>query len=118
MSLAAKHAQLGRLPSQLFVNGVTALEGTLRFSATLPAIELEGIVVGCFDWDPFAAHLPFDLTMVRQNVETLIAEAFTLLDRHEAVENPLVVVPTSFGRMGEREATEEDWVRAASPPKK
>ena len=36
LSLAAKHAQLGRLPSQLFVNGVTALEGALRFTSTLP----------------------------------------------------------------------------------
>jgi LacI family fructose operon transcriptional repressor len=109
-SLAAKFAERGRLPSGMFLNGVTALEGALRFTSTLPAGDLEGVAVGSFDWDPFAAHLPFDLTMVRQNVEILISEAFALLDSYDTVSpNPLVVVPTSFGKMGERESTEEDW---------
>ena len=109
-SLAAKFAELGRLPSGMFFNGVTALEGALRFTSTLPASELERIAVGSFDWDPFAAHLPFDLTMVRQNVEMLISEAFSLLDNHTiGGSNPLVVVPTAFGKMGERESTQEDW---------
>jgi LacI family transcriptional regulator, fructose operon transcriptional repressor len=109
-SLAAKFAELGRLPSGMFFNGVTALEGALRFISILPASDLQRVAVGSFDWDPFAAHLPFDLTMVRQNVETLIAEAFVLLDSYaNDGSNPLVVVPTSFGKMGERESTEEDW---------
>jgi LacI family fructose operon transcriptional repressor len=109
-SLAGKFAELGRLPSGMFLNGVTALEGTLRFTSTLPAKELKKVAVGSFDWDPFAAHLPFDLTMVRQNVEVLISEGFALLDRdNTAGPHPLVVVPTSFGKMGEREGTEEDW---------
>ena len=71
-SLANRHAQLGRLPSGLFVNGVTALEGALRFTSTLPASELQSVVVGTFDWDPFGAHLPFDVTMVRQDVVAMI----------------------------------------------
>jgi LacI family fructose operon transcriptional repressor len=108
-SLAAKYAQLGRLPSGMFVNGVTALEGALRFTATLPADELQAIVVGSFDWDPFAAHLPFDMTMVRQNVEVLISEGFGLIDSYEVGHCPLVVVPTSFGRMGELDGAQEDW---------
>jgi LacI family fructose operon transcriptional repressor len=115
-SLAAKFAELGRLPSGMFFNGVTALEGALRFTSTLPARDLVHAAVGSFDWDPFAAHLPFDLTMVRQNVEALISEAFALLDRPKTSgPNPLVVVPTSFGRMGEREATEEDWDGSVTP---
>lgn len=115
-SLAAKFAELGRLPSGMFFNGVTALEGALRFTSTLPAGDLERVAVGSFDWDPFAAHLPFDLTMVRQNVEILIAEAFALLDGHTiGGPNPLVVVPTSFGKMGERESTEEDWDGHVAP---
>ena len=117
-SLAAKFAERGRLPAGIFFNGVTALEGALRFTSTLPASDLERVAIGSFDWDPFAAHLPFDLTMVRQNVEILISEAFALLDHHNiSGPNPLVVVPTSFGKMGERESTEEDWdghVAAAS----
>ncbi|WP_431824500.1 hypothetical protein [Burkholderia sp. F1] len=35
---------------------------------------------GCFDRDPFAARLPFDATILRQDVQRMIAEAFTLLD--------------------------------------
>ena len=109
-SLAARFAELGRLPSGMFFNGVTALEGAMRFISTLPASDLERVAVGSFDWDPFAAHLPFDITMVRQNVEILISEAFALLDSHNVGDpNPLIVVPTSFGKMGERETTEEDW---------
>jgi LacI family transcriptional regulator, fructose operon transcriptional repressor len=111
LSLAAKHAQLGRLPSRLFVNGVTALEGALRFTSSLPAAELSGIAVGCFDWDPFAAHLPFDVTMVRQNVEAMIAEGFKLIESCEIGENPVVVVPTTFGRAGELDGAQEDWVQ-------
>ena len=108
-SLADRYAQLGRLPSGLFVNGVTALEGALRFTATLPIGELGSVVVGSFDWDPFAAHLPFDITMVRQDVEGLIARGFALLDDYTANRDSLVLVPTSFGGMGELDGAQEDW---------
>ena len=108
-SLAGKYAQLGRLPLGLFVNGVTALEGALRFTSKLSANELQSIVVGTYDWDPFAAHLPFDVTMVRQNVEVMIAEGFALIDNFESDRNALVVVPTSFGKMGELDGAQEDW---------
>ena len=108
-SLANRYAQLGRLPSGLFVNGVTALEGTLRFTSTLSAKELQSVVVGAYDWDPFAAYLPFDITMVRQNVEVMVAEGFALIDNFEASRNTLVVVPTSFGKMGELDGAQEDW---------
>jgi LacI family transcriptional regulator, fructose operon transcriptional repressor len=112
-SLAARYAELGRLPSGLFVNGVTALEGALRFTSTLRARELRSVVVGAFDWDPFAAHLPFDVTMVRQNVEAMIAEGFTLLDNYSLDASPLVVVPTAFGKTGEHDGAQEDWDAAA-----
>jgi LacI family transcriptional regulator, fructose operon transcriptional repressor len=109
LSLAAAYAWRGRLPSGLFVNGVTALEGALRFTATLAPGELQSVVMGSFDWDPFAAHLPFDVTMVRQNVEAMIAEGFGLMDDYEANRNALIVVPTSFGGRGELDGAEEDW---------
>jgi LacI family fructose operon transcriptional repressor len=108
-SLAAAYARRGRLPSGLFVNGVTALEGALRFTATLGPGDLQTVVMGSFDWDPFAAHLPFDVTMVRQNVEAMIGEGFRLMDDYEANRNALIVVPTSFGRRGELDGAEEDW---------
>jgi len=109
LSLAKRYARLGRLPSGLFVNGVTALEGALRFTATLPSSELEQVVVGIFDWDPFGAHLPFDVTMVRQDVEVMMSEGFALLDAYNIDFCPLVVVPTKFGKVGELDGVEEDW---------
>ena len=114
-SLAARYAKLGRLPSGLFVNGVTALEGALRFTSILPLSELQSIAVGSFDWDPFAAHLPFDVTMVRQNVEVMIAEGFALVDKPSLDHNALVVVPTSFGKMGELDGATEDWNEETNP---
>ena len=109
--------ELGRLPSGLFVNGVTALEGALRFTSTLPPANSRSVVVGSFDWDPFAAHLPFDVTMVRQDVEGLIAEVFACSTTTRRTATALVVVPTSFGRMGELDGAQEDWDEdsAASP---
>lgn len=112
-SLAARHAKLGRLPAGLFVNGVTALEGALRFTSTLPTAELRSIAVGSFDWDPFAAHLPFDVTMVRQDVQAMIAEGFALIDNPHADPKALIVVPTSFDKIsdldGALDGAAEDW---------
>ena len=110
-SLAKRYAELGRLPSGLFVNGVTALEGALRFTSTLRAEDLGSVVVGAFDWDPFAAHLPFDVTMVRQNVEAMIAEEFTLLDNYSMEAYPIVVVPTTLEKPASRTASRKIGMR-------
>jgi LacI family transcriptional regulator, fructose operon transcriptional repressor len=120
-SLARRYEKLGRMPRGLFVNGVTALEGALQFASSLPRRELDDVAVGSFDWDPFAAHLSFEVTMVRQNVEAMIVEAFALLDSYTPTENPLVVVPTSFGRAGRGDGAGEDWrlnpvITDLSPP--
>lgn len=108
-SLSRRYETLGRLPSGLFVNGVTALEGALQFTSSLPQAALESIVVGSFDWDPFGAHLSFDVTMVRQNVEAMIAEGFDLLNIASVEPFPLIVVPTSFGRPGSSDGASGDW---------
>ena len=52
--------------------------------------------------------------MVRQNVETMIAEGFALLDNYTVDENPLVVVPTTFGKAGELDGVQEDWDQGRS----
>ena len=88
-SLAARYGRRGRLPAGMFMNGITAVEGALRFTATLDAKELQSVVVGAFDWDPFAANLPMDITMVRQNVEAMIGEAFALVDHYDVDHCPL-----------------------------
>jgi LacI family fructose operon transcriptional repressor len=80
------------LPSGLFINSITAFEGFVRFTAALPRQTLETTVVGCFDWDPFAAHLPFDVTMLRQDVETMVAEAFGALDADKQQACPFTIV--------------------------
>ena len=59
-ALANRFAQYGRLPPGLLMNSITAFEGMVQFTATLAPDALKSSVVGCFDWDPFAAYLPFD----------------------------------------------------------
>jgi LacI family fructose operon transcriptional repressor len=84
----------GSLPAGLFINGVPTLEGALDFTSTLPAAELAEVVIGAFDWDPFAAHLPFDLTMVRQDIDRMVEVSFQFLDEYRPGHNPSAIIPT------------------------
>ena len=52
----------------------------LKYFSTLPADAFNDIVVGCYDYDPFASFMHFPVIMVRQNVDLLIAEAFRIID--------------------------------------
>lgn len=79
-AVAALYKRLKGLPRALFVNSTIALEGVVRFLKTLPQAELDGCTFGCYDWDPFASMLSFPLLMVRQNVDGLLEQAFTILD--------------------------------------
>jgi LacI family transcriptional regulator, fructose operon transcriptional repressor len=78
--IRALHQAEGGLPPALFVNSTIAFEGAIRFLKTLPDEAFAGCVVGCYDWDPFASFLHFPVTMVRQNTEGLMAEAFRQLE--------------------------------------
>lgn len=73
-------ARTGQLPSALFVNSIAAFEGLVQFSASLPRARQASLIAGCFDWDPFAAQLAFDVTMLRQDTETMMQLAFDALD--------------------------------------
>ena len=84
--------RLGGLPRALFVNSTMALEGVVRFLHTLPAEALTSCTFGCYDWDPFAAHLRFPLAMVRQNVEGLLEEAFRIIDQDLAGKATLIEI--------------------------
>lgn len=95
-ALAKQYQRLGRLPAGLLINSITAFEGLVDFASTLGADALKHTVVGCFDWDPFAARLPFDVTMLQQDVRTLIDEAFLLVDTAALGSSPCVLVPTLF----------------------
>jgi LacI family fructose operon transcriptional repressor len=110
-AVARRYEARGRLPDGLLMNSITAFEGLVQFASRLSREDWHSAVVGCFDWDPFAAHLPFEVTMMRQDTERIIAEAFALADAHDAStsgSHPLVIVPTGFGPMsGEEESTIE-----------
>jgi LacI family fructose operon transcriptional repressor len=98
-ALARRYESLGRLPAGLLMNSITAFEGLVQFASRLPREAWHSTVVGCFDWDPFAVHLPFEVTMMRQDVQKIILEAFALADSHDTTARPVVVVPTGFGQM-------------------
>lgn len=73
--------RLGGLPAGLFVNSIRAFEGVVSHFVHLPSEAFAQSVIGCYDYDPFAAFLQFPVHMVRQNSNKLIATAFDLVDR-------------------------------------
>ena len=73
---------------------------------------LRSVVVGAFDWDPFAAHLPFDVTMVRQNVEAMIAEGLPCSITTRWMPPRLWSFQLPSERPASRTATQEDWDEA------
>lgn len=78
--VAALCDRLGGLPAGLFVNSLTAFEGVLGHFVHLPPGSFDTSVIGCYDYDPFAAYLQFPVHMVRQDSHRLIAEAYCLID--------------------------------------
>ena len=78
--IAALRDRLGDLPAGLFVNSLTAFEGVLGHFVTLPPGSFDSTVIGCYDYDPFAAYLQFPVHMVRQDSHGLIEEAYRLID--------------------------------------
>ena len=91
-ALEAYAAERGRLPAGILVNSIAAFEGLVQFAARQPRGALDEVVVACFDWDPFAAHLPYDVTMLRQNVEAMIEQAFAALGEDSQKARGLVMV--------------------------
>ncbi|WP_175153732.1 substrate-binding domain-containing protein [Paraburkholderia ultramafica] len=100
-ALARQYETRGRLPVGLLINSITAFEGLVEFASGLPRDALKSSVVGCFDWDPFAARLPFDVTMLHQHVQAIISEAFSLVDTSDAGAHPCILVPTRFSEMSD-----------------
>ena len=91
-ALAAFAAERGRLPAGILVNSIAAFEGLVAFASRRPETALADLVVACFDWDPFAAHLPYDVTMLRQDVEAMIEQAFAALGEDQQKARGLVMV--------------------------
>lgn len=81
--IAALCDRIGGLPAGLFVNSLTAFEGVLGYFVGLQPDAFAGRVIGCYDYDPFAAYLQFPVHMVRQDSHRLIEEAYRLLDARQ-----------------------------------
>lgn len=92
-ALQARIASTGGLPNGLFINSIAAFEGAVECIAKLPINMLEGFAACCFDWDPLATCLRFDVMMLRQDVETMINRAFEALSPAPQESRPLVLVP-------------------------
>ncbi|WP_449044009.1 LacI family DNA-binding transcriptional regulator [Paracoccus versutus] len=89
-------ARGGVMPAAVFANGITALEGLLEAEGLLGRELMRSSVIGCYDWDPFAASLPLGITFVRQDVEALIKAGFSLLEDSVEGERDTVRIPAEI----------------------
>lgn len=92
----------GRLPSGLFLNSIAAFEGAAEYASGLPVADLGPFLSCCFDWDPFAACLPFDVTMLRQDVEAMTRHAFDALAPAAQDGRQTTVVPAVMAEVRRR----------------
>lgn len=109
-ALAGLHAGIGAAPAGLFVNSITALEGVVQFLNAQGGAPSRYAAIGCFDWDPFAASLPYPITMARQDVETLIWQAFLQIDGYRPDHAPVIRIPARLGPAGGIRAPEPETV--------
>ena len=93
-----------RLPSGLFVNSIASFKGAIEFASELCRSVLSDCSACCFDWDPFAACLPIDVTMMRQDVETIMKHAFDALEPDKQESRPLVMIPAVLAGTHQPEA--------------
>ncbi|SIQ58313.1 transcriptional regulator, LacI family [Rhizobium sp. RU35A] len=82
-----------RLPRCFFINSSINFEGLLRFMAHHPGEAFGDIVVGCFDYDPFASFLPFPVYMIRPDMPAMLDKGFALLDAPPATPQLIMVEP-------------------------
>jgi LacI family fructose operon transcriptional repressor len=77
---SARSKTIPPLPWQTFA--LPFSEGVLGHLSGLPLEDLRASVIGCYDYDPFAAYLQFPVHMVRQDAHGLIREAYLLIDQN------------------------------------
>ncbi len=95
-SLQALAASEGTLPRGMFVNSTISMEGVMRWIKASGHFKEHSPVIGCFDWDPFAALLGDDIEMVRQDVEGMLDAVFAIIDSGNDAANTLIEVPPVF----------------------
>ncbi|QRM56105.1 LacI family DNA-binding transcriptional regulator [Sinorhizobium sp. BG8] len=93
MAFETFYEREGRLPRALFVNSSINLEGFLRFMAGHPHETFSDIVLGCYDYDPFASFLPFPVLMIRQDIEAMLTKAFQVMEEHRPAPGIYLIRP-------------------------
>lgn len=91
--IRALHSRLGGLPAGLFANSINVFEEVLRFLAELPEAELNGMSLGCFDYEPYGELLRIPVHMVRQRHRQLVRTAWDLLEHHPGGQDLVKVQP-------------------------
>jgi LacI family fructose operon transcriptional repressor len=94
-SLQALAAAEGDLPRGMFVNSTISLEGVMRWIKRSHHYDGHSPIIGCFDWDPFAALMGDEIEMVRQDVPAMLEAVFGIIDHGAAREN-LIEIPPVF----------------------
>ncbi|XUY28941.1 LacI family DNA-binding transcriptional regulator [Agrobacterium sp. rho-8.1] len=94
-SLRALAASGDALPIGMFVNSTISLEGVMRWIKRSGHYKDRMPVIGCFDWDPFAALLGDEIEMVRQDVQGMLDAVFNLID-HGTTTDGLIEIPPIF----------------------
>lgn len=79
VSTALKRSEIK--PSAMFVNSTISLEGVVTSLRKDSETSDEKMVIGCFDWDPFAAMLGDHIFMVRQDVDTMMEALFEMIQK-------------------------------------
>ncbi|KRB60089.1 LacI family transcriptional regulator [Rhizobium sp. Root708] len=92
-SLAALAASERELPRGMFVNSTISLEGVMRWIKTSHHYDNRTPVIGCFDWDPFAALLGGDIEMVRQDVQGMLDAVFEIIDTGSSANTVIQIAP-------------------------
>jgi LacI family fructose operon transcriptional repressor len=85
----------GALPQGMFVNSTISLEGVMRWIKRSGHYGAQSPVIGCFDWDPFAALLGDDVEMVRQDVPSMLSAVFAVIERGSTTKK-LIEIPAIF----------------------
>lgn len=94
--------RIGGLPGGIFINSLTAFEGTLGYFLELSRDAFDECTIGLYDYDPFASFLHFPVFMIRQNADALISKGFQLIDanstdlQHIEIEPDLILPRTIY----------------------
>ncbi len=80
-------------PPGIFVNSTITLEGIMRWKSDYGKKYLQGVKLGCFDWDPFAELLDEHILMVRQDVPRMLTHLFKLIDNKSTKIETIQIMP-------------------------